>query len=279
MVALERANVPVERYVSYEIDKYANTITAKNYPNIELRGDVKTADFTEFADFDLVIGGFPCQDLSCANKNREGLKGKRSGLFSELVRAINETRPKYFLVENVYSMKKSDRNMITDILNIEPICINSALVSAQNRNRLYWTNIPGITQPKDKGILLCDILEKDVDRRYFFSEDVCKRSFERMRQRIAKHNLTYDYKPKSPPYQCKAKCVAAHNAKSIDGLQNIIETENGEIRCLTPLEYERLQTLPDGYTEGVSNTQRYKCIGNGWTVDVIAHIFKHIESV
>lgn len=275
MVALERAEIPVERYVSYEIDKYANAVTAKNYPQIELRGDVKTADFTEFAGFDLILAGFPCQDLSALKQGQKGLAGARSGLFSELVRAIAEVKPKYFLAENVASMKNAERDKISAALGVEPIRINSALVSAQQRNRYYWTNIPGVTQPEDKGILLKDILEPAPDRCHYFSE-AGYRSWENTKKRIKEQGLSYRYEPSCPPYEVKAPCIDAHYHKDADGKRPVLQDADGEMRALTPVECERLQTLPDGYTEGLSKTQRYKCLGNGWTVDVIAHILRHI---
>ena len=275
MAALERAGIPVERYVSFEIDKYANTVTAKNYPQIELRGDVKTVDFTEFEGFDLVLGGFPCQDLSVAKRDRKGLDGERSGLLSELVRAISEAKPKYFLAENVASMKNAERDRISEILGVEPILINSALVSAQNRKRYYWTNIPNVGFPEDKGILLKDILETNVDRRYYFSE-AGYRSWENTKRRIKEQGLSYRYEPIKPPYEVKAACIDANYHKGADGKRPMIQEINGEYRVLTPIECERLQTLPDNYTAGISNTRRYKALGNGWTVDVIAHILRHI---
>lgn len=266
MLALERAGVPVERYVSFEIDKYANAVTAKNYPQIELRGDVKTADFTEFAGFDLVMGGFPCQDLSSAKgKGRKGLDGERSGLFSELVRAIAEVKPKYFLAENVASMKNAERDKISEILRVAPILINSALVSAQKRRRYYWTNIPNVEQPEDKGILLKDILETDIDRRYYFTQSTYA-YLEKLREKNEKCGYHYRLEPARPPYDCKAHCLDANYHKGVDGKRTFIETLCGEYRNFTPIECERLQTLPDGYTEGISDTRRYKALGNGWTV-------------
>lgn len=162
-VALERAGIPVEVYYASEIDKYAIQITQKNYPDTIQLGDINNIDFTEFiGKVDLLIGGSPCQDLSISKNNRQGLQGSRSGLFYKYVEALETIKPKYFLLENVASMKKEDKDTITSILGVEPILINSALVSAQQRKRLYWTNIPDITQPQDKGILLQDILESGL---------------------------------------------------------------------------------------------------------------------
>lgn len=164
MIALERAGIPVERYVAYEIDKYAIQISEKNYPQIEHCGDVTKADFTQYKDFDLLIGGSPCQGFSFAGKQLN-FNDERSKLFFEYVRALEEVEPKYFLLENT-PMKKEYENIISDCLGVQPILINSSLVSAQNRKRLYWTNIQNVQQPKDKQILLEDIVEEDalVDR-------------------------------------------------------------------------------------------------------------------
>ena len=293
MLALERAGIFVSEYVSYEIDKYANQITAKNYPKIKQHGDVIGADFTKYKGFDIVMGGFPCQDLSIAKREREGLEGKRSRLFWELVRAIHEVQPKYFLVENNYGMPKDAMQTITDTLGVQPVMINSALVSAQNRKRLYWTNIPNITQPDDKHILLKDILESGIspaNKAYCLTKSYS-------------HGLAvfHDIKKKTRTFIAEpirlgqignggmAQRIYSVNAKSVTlkgggggqgantGLYKL-DLPDGDyvIRKLTPIECERLQTLPDNFTEGISNTQRYKTIGNGWTADVIAHILSHI---
>lgn len=166
MIALERAGIKVERYVAYEIDKYAIQVSEKNYPQIEHKGDVTLADFTEYKGFDLLIGGSPCTYWSIARRNREitpdGIGGQ---LFMQYIRALNESDCKWFLYENNYSIHKNIKEFISKQLGVEPIVINSALVSAQNRRRCYWTNIPEVCQPKDKGILLKDIIMSGaVDR-------------------------------------------------------------------------------------------------------------------
>lgn len=158
-VALERAGIQVEEYVAYEIDKSAIQISKKNYPEIVQRGDVTKADFTEFKGFDLVMGGSPCQGFSTAGKQLN-FEDPRSKLFFEFKRAIDEVKPKYFLLENV-KMKKEYENIISEYLGVEPIEINSSLVSAQNRKRLYWTNIPGVQRPEDRGIMLKDIVHEN----------------------------------------------------------------------------------------------------------------------
>lgn len=159
MVALERAGIPVERYVAYEIDKYAIAVSKKNYPQIEHKGDVFKGDFTEYRGFDLLIGGSPCTYWSIAKNNREttpdGIGGQ---MFMQYVRALRESEVPYFLYENNYSIHQNIKDFISEQLGVQPIMINSALVSAQTRKRCYWTNIPGVTQPEDRGILLQSLI-------------------------------------------------------------------------------------------------------------------------
>jgi DNA (cytosine-5)-methyltransferase 3A len=265
MVALERAGIPIEKYVAYEIDKYAIQISKKNYPQIEHCGDVTTADFTQYKGFDLVIGGSPCQDL-CAIGSREGLKGEKSGLFFEFVRALTEVKPKYFLLENNASMTKENKDKISEILGVEPIMIDSSLVSAQIRKRLYWTNIPCLMQPKNKNIKLADILQHLEEKsQYNITENILKKVPGTRAYKNAWGSLR--------KLDQKLRCLTASYALASTSF-SVIDYENGQYYAPTPIECERAQTLPDNYTEGISKSQRYKCIGNGWTVDVIAHIFK-----
>ena len=165
MVALERAGVTVERYVAYEIDKNAIKVSKKNYPQIEHCGDVTTADFTQYNGFDLLIGGSPCQDL-CSMGSHKGLAGEKSGLFFEFARALKEVNPKYFLLENNASMTKENEEIITKIMGVEPIMINSADFTAQNRKRLYWTNIP-VEEWEIKNVLLFDIAQSIEQKQEF----------------------------------------------------------------------------------------------------------------
>lgn len=174
MVALERVGIEVERYVAYEIDKYAIQVSEKNYPMIEHRGDVFEADFTEFKGFDLLIGGSPCTYWSIAQHNREttpdGIGGQ---MFMQYVRALKESECKYFLYENNKSMHNNIKDFISEQLGCEPIMIDSALLSAQTRKRYYWTNIPGVCQPEDKGIVLEDVLEEDGSKGIHGDKAMC----------------------------------------------------------------------------------------------------------
>lgn len=293
MLALIKSGIKVENYIAYEIDKYAIQISKKNFPTIIHNGNVVNADFYKYAGFDLLIGGSPCQDLSIAKTNRQGLLGSRSSLFFEYVKALNIIKPKYFLFENVASMSKENKDIISKCLGVEPIMINSALVSAQQRKRLYWTNIPNITQPIDKHIYLKDVLENGIaftDKSYCltaryqgaqFENTVIKRQRSMVAQPIRIGQLNKGGQGQKI-YSVKGKSVSLTSNGGGQGAKTglyKIDLPDGDyiVRKLTPLECERLQTLPDKYTECVSNTQRYKCIGNAWTVDVIAHILKDIK--
>lgn len=268
MVALERAGIPVERYVAYEIDKYAIQVSEKNYPLIEHCGDVTMADFTQYKGFDLLIGGSPCQSLSIVqSKTRQNLDGK-SKLFFEFVRAKEEMNPKWFLFENVASMNDESRQAISNCLGCGPVLINSSDFSAQERPRLYWTNIP-ISKIEPSNLVLSDILEINVDEKYYYNKTF---DFfgENRKVSATLHINGHDIikRVQSKNFKCPTltTCGGGNTQKKV--------YDNGRVRKLTPVEYERLQTLPDGYTSGICDTQRYNCLGNGWTVDVIAHILK-----
>ncbi len=332
MAALERAGIPVERYAAYEIDKYAIKISEKNYPFIEHCGNVFDGDFTQYKGFDLLIGGSPC------TYEGEGFK-----FFMQYVRALKESGCRYFLYENNYSIHKDIKAEISRQLGVEPIMINSALVSAQSRKRCYWTNIPNVTQPDDKGILLKDIIESGVawqGKTYCLTANYGNAH---LKNTLERHQRTMIAEPVSCAVRSrykdtgnrsekvgggtfsaiearkdgKANCMTTvtkdsmvlqpirigdigsnsqgHRVYSVRGKSVTISASSGGqggstglykidlpdgdyiIRKLSPIECERLQTLPDNYTEGVSNTQRYKQLGNGWTVDVIAHILSFIK--
>jgi len=295
-LALKKAGVPIGIYHASEIDKWAIKITKKNFPFTIQMGDItKLEDWRlkvirKEIGIDLVMGGSPCQGFSFAGKNLN-FEDPRSKLFFDFIRVLKILKPKYFLLENV-RMKKESQDVISEYLGVEPIAINSNLVSAQNRYRLYWTNIP-FDIPEDKGIVLADILEDGVtdrekshclDANYFKGGNL-KSYFEKHRRQLVFNN----------------RCIQVGEACDIKGFDIIkrVYSPEGKAptlttmggghrepkvivdeltwRKLTPLECERLQTVPDGYTEGVSNTQRYKMLGNGFTVDVVAHILKGIR--
>ena len=420
--ALERIGVNVLEYYASEIDKHAIAVTMHNYPNTKQLGSVIEVDGYKLPKIDLLIGGSPCQSFSFAGK-RKGMSTKceteiltlehylelkaegyefegQSYLFWEYMRLLNEVKPKYFLLENVMMGEKWEK-ILSKAIGVKPIQINSALVSAQNRNRLYWTNIGMqpmglfgdlesiIPQPKDKGILLKDILESEVDKKYYLSDNMLKKMqmwedagngiigySESGGQKGSIFNTTNkvgslcatDYK--QPKQICVAmrgrgednkQVIEQRNDEKTNSLttvqkDNLVEyyacdyrsdeglrirangkaptltrgaetsgtqynslvmqlnpsTESGgkqpfqqnriydtdgispalmaqmscgthaikherKIRRLTPLECERLQTVKDNYTSIVSDTQRYRMLGNGWTVDVIAHILSYGE--
>jgi DNA (cytosine-5)-methyltransferase 1 len=386
--ALERAGIKVDTYYASEIDKHAIKVTIHNYPNTIQLGSVTEIDGYSLPKIDLLIGGSPCQSFSFAGK-RKGISTKdeqeiltlehylqlksegyefegQSYLFWEYMRLLHETKPKYFLLENVMMGEKWEK-VLTKAIGVNPIEINSALVSAQNRRRLYWTNIgmkPGglfgelqhtIEQPKDKGILLKDILESDVNEKYYLSEKMINGFLSHNKRHIEEKNQTgFNWKPtegnkKANTLRANAalcptdNSIIVHNTMPrssttgkggtgplnrtdgktycLDtGTTNAIEFLNKNqlkkfnsnideskscaltlaqgragssseymdsvskiakitnlIRRLTPIECERLQTVKDNYTNVVSDSQRYKMLGNGWTVDVISHIFKYID--
>lgn len=276
MVALERAGIPVDRYVAYEIEPNAIKISKKNYPQIEHCGDVFTANFAKYKGFDLLMGGSPCTHWSIAQKSADRettASGLGWELFSQYVRALKESECKYFLYENNKSMSDAIKAEITRHLGVEPILINSALVSAQSRQRLYWTNIPGACQPSDKGVLLKDIIESgSVDR----DKALC------LARRYAGFNGSQSYLCRRYFGKSFGQAVFEGNIESIKAQWQrdpYFESNEKNIRQMTVTECERLQTLPDGYTaaDGVSTRMRYEAIGNGWTVDVIAHILSSLK--
>lgn len=375
-IALERAGIPVTKYYACEIDKYAIQVTQANYPETIQLGSITEWKNWNIEQPDIIIGGSPCQGFSFAGKQLN-FNDPRSALFFTFVDVLKHYKPKYFLLENVV-MAKEHNDVISEILGkmypecvtqpelfrtgrLEPIQINSALVSAQNRPRLYWTNIPGIEQPEDKGILLKDIIEDAttekekaycINANYFkgASEEQYKNKSRRQlvkagriigrnpenpksrkaglptKQRLEiredektnclstvqkdnvivktiphgymKENISscnkcpplYAQSPDSKHLICEEKSQTILSTLHKENVKSMIKRKKHELksgessqnnttwRKLTPLECERLQTVPDNYTNHVSNTQRYKMLGNGWTVDVIAHIFSYIKN-
>lgn len=287
-VALERAGIEVSKYYASEIDKHAIEITQNHYPETIQLGDVQELDFSgEYAD--LVIGGSPCQNLSRAVVNmvehNQGLEGEKSSLFYDYVRILRQAqrtnKDVLFLLENVGGMSEDDKEIITETLGVEPAKINSRIFSAQDRERYYWTNIPLLEPPEESDKVIKDILEpaEDVDAKkgrmvYWYNETPFE--FHGYDKRVCAtlgingHDIlkrVYSKEYKSPTL---TTCGGGNTQAKV--------MQGGVPRKLTPLEYERLQTLPDGYTKGFSPTQRYKTLGNAWTVDVIAHIFKGINN-
>ena len=296
-LALDRAGIKVDKYYASEIDKYAIQVTQKNYPDTIQLGDIKNWNEWKLPKIDLILGGSPCQGFSMAGQHLN-FEDERSKLFFEFVKCIKHFKPRYFLLENV-KMKQEFQDIISDLLGVQPIEINSALLSAQNRKRLYWTNIPDVTQPKDKGLLLEDIVEPNalVDRdkahaviksigRTTHREYFLKNQGQVVYNAIMLSNIYGGFKEKLPRIHLN-KSVTIRTASGGGHLPSLIlnntekkfslEEFKSLIRKITPLECERLQTVPDNYTEGVSNTQRYKMLGNGWTVDVIAHIIQSMK--
>lgn len=357
-VALERMGINVESYHASELDKFPIKVTQANYPDTVQLGDVTKWRQWDIPQPDLIIGGSPCQGFSFAGKQLN-FDDPRSKLFFEFADIVKHYKPKYFLLENV-KMKKQYQDVISETLGVQPIEINSALVSAQNRKRLYWTNIPGVIQPDDRGIILADILEdgvgctfknqgKDIvkintpksccllarDYKGFGNQEmsgaVCGRMVGRKinpvtgkrddnnpdlqhEQRfeprkdtktgtittVQKDNILRSAKDKNPTFtdeylkfdpngkghgsQCNRVNLPNSKHKSLSGTQGgnkhgvVTDVETYSYRKLTPIECCRLQTFPDDYfvKSGVSNTQIHKALGNSWTVDVIAHIFKGI---
>ena len=265
-IALNKLGIKYDNYFASEIDKYATQVTQKNYPNTKQLGSVTEVKGEDLPKIDLLIGGSPCQGFSFAGKQLN-FEDDRSKLFFEFVRLLKETKPKYFLLENV-RMKQEYQDVISEYLGVQPIAINSRLVTYNQRKRLYWTNIPNIEQPKDLKLSIKDFIKgnsygtikvlKDKTRLVVESKDI--------------HSLTARY----TDLNGSGRPMIITNRDAIGKPFNSKKT-NIDYRMLTPIECETLQTVPENYTNGVSNTQRYKMLGNGWTVDVVAHIFKGLK--
>lgn len=293
-IALNRLGFKYDNYFASEINKDAIKVTQHNYPNTKQIGDIRYINTSDLPEIYLLFGGSPCTSFSFAGK-RNGMTTKdnvkiltlehyldlkekgfefegQSYLFWEYVRILKETKPKYFLLENVM-MTKMWEDVITDVLGVEPIYINSNLITAQDRERLYWTNIPDISIPEDKNITLNDIVlsPNNVDSNFWYKESFVYNGDDKKIQAtlaVNGHDIlkrVYNLNGKCGTITC---CTGGNQQKKV--------FQDGRCRKLTPLEYERLQTVPENYTDVVSNSQRYNMLGNGWTVDVIAHIFSHI---
>lgn len=355
MLAMQSAGIKVDRYVAFEIDKYAVQTSQHNFPMIEHRGDVFQADFTEFSGFDFLVGGSPCTYWSIAQKNNRETEASGMGmeLFSQYVRALREAAPMYFIYENNKSMAKAIRESITDTFGFEPVCINSALVSAQNRQRLYWVgkrNLDGtysqvkVEQPVDRGIILRDILEPlqalgetngksfaltatywkgqpknkilEKSQRTHALEPVRIGALPRPNGELSTSQAFRVYSTEGKSVNLTSggggaggktglyaiaveftdgiptKAVSGTDGKTytvyevkdglitIKGKQYPIKLADGYyiIRKLTVSECKRLQTVPEWYEFPVSDTQAYKMLGNGWTVEVIAHLINATQT-
>lgn len=330
-IALNKAGIKYDNYFASEIDKYAIQVAKDNFPGTVHLGDVTKIDFKSLPKIDLLIGGSPCQGFSFAGKQLN-FKDPRSALFFEYVRALKELKPKWFLLENVV-MKKESEKVISEYLGAEPVLINSSFFSAQNRKRLYWTNIK-INKYEDKNIKLKDIVlndaipvslhnlyggfkDWDVIRKFHVTE--CKRLQTVPDDYVMNVSDTQAYKMLGNGWTVDViahifqnltenNVIAARqvgrkiingkraddkNVKSVQRIEinkdpnktncltgtakdNILIFSQGEIRKLNVLECKRLQTVSDDYIMNVSNSQAYKMLGNGWTVDVIAHIFQNL---
>jgi site-specific DNA-cytosine methylase len=257
-IALDQLGINVHTYLASEIDQQAIKVTQANYPNTIQLGDITKVKGKDLPKIDLLIGGSPCQGFSFAGKQLN-FDDPRSKLFFEFVRLLKELKPKYFLLENV-GMKKESEDVITKYLGVDPIEINSSLMTAQLRKRLYWTNIPNVTVPKDQGIYLKDIIESGyVDTNKSYCIDACygKGSNLRAYFKKARRQIVFD---------------------DINGTkEGIWDGDSYKYRLLTPTECEKLQGVPVGYTDHVAKTHRYHMLGNGWSVPVIKHIFKNLK--
>lgn len=290
-LALQRAGIKYLTYYASEIEPNAIAITQKRFPETIQIWNVCNITERDIYDISLLIGGSPCQGFSKAG-DELNFNCPKSKLFFEFVRVMDLVKPKFFLLENV-TMKKEWVDVISGYLGVQPIEINSSLVSAQSRSRLYWTNIPNVTQPKDKGLVIRDILEKDVD---FSPKDgiielekhssknglICVGGLKQKKMFVSDgKKLQRNFSQGERIYSVEGKCpTLMATSGGTAGNANALITNNiksGLIRKLTTTEVERLQTVPDGYTAGVSKTQRHRMLGNGWTVDVIAHILKGIS--
>lgn len=302
-IALDRAGIRVNKYYASEIDKYATKVSEENYPDIIRLGDVeKWKDWSiDWKNIDLVLAGSPCQGFSMVGKQLafDDPRSKLFFIFVEILQHIKQLNPNVkFLLENV-KMKKEHLDVITDNLSVDPVSVNSSLVSAQNRFRWYWTNW-SFEQPADKGLCLPDILQKqeDIDRKYFckpgrvawlskFGEIKEKQGYVAFNPTKAKTltvraepswNTTYIVQYPHGYNLGGVRVSAKTGSITTSGWQhNNLLIQEGFARRLTPIEYERLQTVPDNYTKSVSDTQRYKMLGNGWTVDVIVHLLKALK--
>ena len=290
-IALERVGLQVGKYYASEIKENAIKVTQYNYPNTIQLGNVTKLNGSDLPKIDLLIGGSPCQNLSVAiaKEHRKGLEGDKSSLFYEYHRLLQEVKPKYFLLENVGGMDKKDKNIITELLKVEPIKINSKIVSGQLRNRVYWTNIPNVKIPKDKGIKLNDILidgwsDREKSRCLLESDSRPLTTPIKMFHRYFSTGFTtLVFKSKQHYIDCVNHYNNNFKGMSAKDIGLILKTENIDIsvyqgvRYLYQPELEKLQTVTEGYTNILTRNESAGLLGDGWTVDVIVHILKHLK--
>lgn len=266
-LALQKVGINVTNYFASEIKPHAMAITQQNFPNTKQLGDVTKIKASDLPQIDLLIGGSPCQDFSRANRVQKGADGEKSGLFWEYVRLLKELKPKYFLLENV-RMKKEWQDLISEELGVQPVRINSSLVSGVLRDRFYWTNIPMDELPQDKNINLRDILDDGyVDR----DKGMCLlESYSRPLKnpvKIARRYFKYGF------WQVIFKDEETYNKLK----DNYELAQEGDVRYMNQNEMERAQSVPEGYTNSLTRNDAACLLGDGWTVDVIAHIFKGLK--
>ncbi|MEN2402315.1 DNA cytosine methyltransferase [Flavobacterium sp. MC2016-06] len=275
-LALNVAGVSYTNYYASEIDRYAKQVTQSNYPDTIQLGDVTTITADQLPHINLLIGGSPCQNLSIATinniKHNKGLQGEKSKLFYEYLRLLHQLEPQYFLFENVASMTNANKDLITQALGVEPIKINSNRTTAQDRERYYWSNIPTLTQPADRNIILSDIIEPNPPAKYWYTQT---HTYNGDNEKIQATLDINGHDILKRVYNLNGKCGTLTCVSGGNTQKKVYQ--NGKCRKLTPLEYERLQNVPDNYTSGVSDSQRYNMLGNGWTIGVIAHFFKNLN--
>ena len=280
--ALKRAGINPTKYYASEVDTSAIKVAMLNHSDIIQLGDVTKIKGKELSDIDLLIGGSPCTNLSSMGK-MEGLAGEQSKLFFEYLRLLNEVKPKYFLLENVASMRMEERNKISAFMGVEPIMINSSLVSAQCRKRLYWTNIPGICQPKDKKIRLQDIITNgfaDREKSHALLTNPLPATEVGLNRYLFKCTGQIVFKEKyfaELDKQTKAERFTNMQKLRLLDKQKNKAYKNGVFRRIMVNEAEALQTLPKDYTAGIADSNRYKVLGNSFTCDVIAHILQKLH--
>lgn len=266
-LALKELNIPIDNFYASEIDNNTIKVTQNHFPDTIQLGDIKQVDGKSLQPIDLLVAGSPCQDLSSLRKDRKGLDGDKSSLFFHALRLLEETKPTYWLFENVGSMSWTDRNRMDELLGAEGVSINSNLVSGQNRHRIYWTNIP-ITIPTVRNIVLDDILESGYTDRTksncVLTKNVphTKKGLKRYLTKSLGNVVYYD------------KAFAAkHKKDKLMSIENIDDaTAKSLFRLFSVTELERLQTLPDGYTNLLKKTPAAHAIGNGFTLEMIKHI-------